>query len=1238
MNAAGAYAEVPEHPFAYLLHAADESSMIAVLNQIAAIAPWLSDGQLQDLAVGLSRRPADAGSAVRIALTASSQDELAGLASEAMRLLPGLGGPALGTRPGIYVGRGPGGGSESFGGTDPRDAGEVALVIAGQPDDTPDLPQRQLSRMVAVLRWLDDLGVEASAAIGHGIGELAGLVWAGAATAADARTLTALRSAALSAPPESAPGQLGETIRRLSSFKFRPPQRRLISGSTGREVGEPSAIAETLCAELFEARLAACDTGSIAGPAVSAAPSTRPGANGAEQGAPVRARSPLAEAIGTVCDSARLLVLTGRDQNVAAAVAALRPHRGDQREPDSPRSTLIIDGDPADDGSVAHTAAALFAAGVLARPAALYAGRPSRPFDIWREQIFLTQPCEAAAGPSAPERKPDSPVETDAADEGGQPELVNAATTEPAERQVPAGAMVDSPAQAPDSSVVGVAPWIRCYAERTQPTEPPLSAPDDQPWRLHTGGCESLSKKARELFQHDRGASRTLAIIGGLDDAAAREAAVLAASDAIGTGRLVAICQGPATAGLWETLHAEHPVVGVTVIRAPMTEGGLRAATRLAAAEPGVYRELSIGPDGTAAEPVLAILPEPGGGQFPFGPKDVVLVSRGSGAAALVLAQVLACSGAAVAVMGRDHPQRDDAVVGGLEQLRSAGARISYELVDLGDHATLVAAVRRVEARFGPVTAIGHSAGPGQPRVLAELTPAEVEEEVLRQTGPLDRLAAAARTATRGAERAGRLRLIVTSGSVIGRYGMAGEATSALVTGALADLAQRLSAATPGCRALHVDWPAWAGTSLGERADLADRMCRAGFTPMQVTDGSRLLLKLLATDGLPERVAVHGRVGVPAPRSIAAAAVTGPAAVAGSPPGDPPSTRFVERALVHYPGVELVAEARLSLLADPYLGDYMVDGVPVLPPVMALEAMAQAASVLAGASARRICLVRISAPIVLPAGTPGSQTVIRLAALRDGDAITVTLRSDNSGFALEHGRAVFGAAVPDLLGDGRHADARLAGEATGSSEPGGEPVDSAELYGSVFSQDGRFRRLATVRPAGPAGSRGAIGLADDTDELPWFGAVPPARAAIRHRLVLGSAGLNDATLQLVQACVPDRRLVFEGCDQVAFSGREAAGPVTIRAVRSSKAERVPSPRPTARRDVVQDPSCETNAEWTVDAVDCDGSVLIAWRGLRMRDAGPLPQRSAPGEREPQSSSLRDKWVASYHRSEVTAST
>ncbi len=486
---------------------------------------------------------------------------------------------------------------------------------------------------------------------------------------------------------------------------------------------------------------------------------------------------------------------------------------------------------------------------------------------------------------------------------------------------------------------------------------------------------------------------------------------MLAARDAISTGHLVAISPGPAAAGLWAALHAEHPSVGITVVRTAMTPDGLVAAQRIAAATPGAYRELSIGQDGAVAEPVMSPLHGLGGGDFPLGPQDVVLISRGSAAAGLALAQVLACSGATVAVVGREHPDRDEAAVAGLERLRGAGAKVGYELVALADHAALTAAVRRIEARFGRVTAISHAMGQVAPLALSQLTPARADELARKHTNPLDQMAAAVRAVARtsGAP-AAQPRLIVTFGSVTGRYGLAGESASALVTGAIADYGARLAAASPGCRALHIDWPAWSGEGLGQRADLAETMERAGFTAMPPEQGSRQLLKLLATEGLNGRVAVHGRVGVPAPRPVAAA---GPRS---GQHGGRASSRFVERVLLHYPGVELIAEASLSLLADPYLGDYQVDGVPVLPPAMALEAMAQAASVLAGAPVRNAADVSMSAPIVLPAGTPGSQTVIRLCALRDGDSVTVAIRSGNSGFAVDHGRAIFGSAQPGQPG------------------------------------------------------------------------------------------------------------------------------------------------------------------------------------------------------------------------------
>ncbi|HEX5190492.1 MAG TPA: hypothetical protein VFW16_13175, partial [Streptosporangiaceae bacterium] len=310
------------------------------------------------------------------------------------------------------------------------------------------------------------------------------------------------------------------------------------------------------------------------------------------------------------------------------------------------------------------------------------------------------------------------------------------------------------------------------------------------------------------------------------------------------------------------------------------------------------------------------------------------------------------------------------------------------------------------------------------------------------------------------------------------------------------------------------------------------------------------------------------------------------------------------RVLVHYPGVELIAEAKLSLLADPYLLDYQADGVPVLPPTMALEAMAQAAVALAGAPVRRASDVTMRAPIVLPAGTPASQTVIRIYALREGDAVSVSVRCDNSGFAVDHCRATFGAAVA----------AEADEQPSGWAEAAAESLPVGEVYESPLFQTGRFRLLTGVLLTGSRSASAEAGLTAAASQPPWFGAARPATARpARTGLVLGDAALADAALQVVQAFVPDRRMLFAGCDSVWFSDAAAtvaSGPARILAVQVPAArESAAVPRP---RSESGDHAGPGGPAWQVRIADAAGRTLISWNGLRMRDAGPL-QHQDPEE-------------------------
>jgi enediyne polyketide synthase len=1256
-------------PAAYLLHAPDRQQLAALASRIADVADWLSDSEMVDLACQLGRDARTQGPA-RIAIVAGDQAELARLARESVALLPGLSAGLVTTRTGIFA-------------ADNAD-GRITLLLSDEADasaisagsaDVVSSPEA-VKRSLATLRWLESLDVSATAAVGHGLGEIAGLAWAGVLSEGEVTEIGALRAEFLSGPAVRMLGPAGRHARygpdtqppapdtlsllraAVTQFRFGPPRRRLISTMTGRELATSGEVIDLIC----------------------------DGFTG---------RDRLAEAVIAGAEGATLLVETGPGRLLASTAARVC------RVP-----TVGLGSGSADGADLVWAAAGLFAAGAVGQVQPLFAGKQARPIDIWRDQVFITNPSQGAPDEQPaqsaelrpderPTRRPSHAARKGSSDhsparqpahaarkgsqdhrsgaaehgrsgaaESGrsaaepsrsataetgrsgaaesallrsaipqpavpqsavpQPAISGPAISEPAiseqdvlagptearsswgkpavelpasepalddlviapralngtaangtalgetalssaalNRAVPAGATLAA-ADACDP-VAGIAPWVRCFGEGLRPVADGARQGDDRLWRIRVAGSYPFPQEVDSVFGCGAAADRILAVIGDPAAPDALPAALLAAQDAASTGRLVVITTGPGLAGFFASLHAEQPALGITILRVPRTPGGLRSARRYATAEPGEFRELVIAADGTAHEPVLDAREVPGGGDFPLGARDVAVISRSSGGAALALAQVLACSGSAVAVIGRAAPEEDSEVVAGLEELRLAGARIAYEVVNAADPADMALAVQRIERRLGPVTAIAHAVGASAPVPVAELT-----------QQALDAHQAAARAGLRdliGPVTQQRLRLILTFGSVAARHGLPRQGLLAVASAALAAETEAAAAEIPGCRALHIELPGWSGDGMGSRPGLAASMSEGGMAAIRVGDASRLLLKMLAAPDLPSRIAVHGRVGVPGPRGTGSGG-TGSRGLAGP---------FRQEVRVHYPGIELVGDARLSLGTDPYLADYRVDGLPILPPVIALEALAQAACALAGRPLRQATAVTMDAPVVLPAG--GGETLIRVCALADGGKITAALRCEDSGMIVDHVRAEF------------RCDDPLAAGAPAAAEPRSAPVpaaagivDGAELYGPIFFQSGRFRRIASLTEIT---ARSCRAVARDSEDRAWFAHVPGDEPdELTGGLLLGSPGLNDATLQALQACAPDQRVWPAGCEAVSFRGELADGPVEIRAVAAVR--RPPPPELT----------------WDVEAVDSTGQALVTWHGVRLREGGSLP-REAP---------------------------
>lgn len=541
---------------------------------------------------------------------------------------------------------------------------------------------------------------------------------------------------------------------------------------------------------------------------------------------------------------------------------------------------------------------------------------------------------------------------------------------------------------------------------------------------------------------------------------------------------------------------------------------------------------------------------------------DVLLASgAGKGIGAEAALALVRGTGAKLAILGRSDPAGDDELRGNLERIERAGVDVRYVAADVADAGAARAAVERI----GPVTAILHAAGTNEPRLLTEIDAPLVQATVAPKVDGLANLVAAVDP--------GGLRLLVAFGSIIARTGMRGEGHYALANEwmrlAVDELAERL----PDCRATTLEWSVWAGAGMGERLGRVEALARAGVTPISPEDGTALLLGVAAAPSTPPAIVACGRFGE--------------APTLRLEPAELPLSRFIERPLVHYPGTELVVECALSPETDPYLLDHALDGLPLLPAVAGLEAMAQAATALIGRDVAAFEDVRLSRPIAVPAD--GARR-IRVAALAHDDGrVEVAIRSEETGFDVDHFRAVCNTGASGPAGAERAGSdvAAAGGDAAGAERrASGHAAENEhlalgdELYGRLLFHGDRFRRVRAYRHLS---ARRCVAEVDTDPAAAWFSAY------VSQALALGDLGARDAFIHAAQACIPHRRVLPVSVERI-----ELFAPLETRAVVTA----------------VQRWADETELSYDLVVEDEHGKILETWRGLVLRAVAPLPEPDA----------------------------
>ncbi|HVF90428.1 MAG TPA: SDR family NAD(P)-dependent oxidoreductase [Blastocatellia bacterium] len=282
-----------------------------------------------------------------------------------------------------------------------------------------------------------------------------------------------------------------------------------------------------------------------------------------------------------------------------------------------------------------------------------------------------------------------------------------------------------------------------------------------------------------------------------------------------------------------------------------------------------------------------------------------------------------------------------------------------------------------------------------------------------------------------------------------------------------------------------------------------------------------------------------------------------------------PLLRFLERPRVYYPGVELIAESDLSSDTDPYLVDHVYQNERLLPAVVGLEAMSQVAMALDGSGLPPVFEdVEFSRPVVVPGGR---SITIRVAAyVREPGLIEVVLRSEETAFQADHFRGVcrFTKREGELEGEPLFSRG-LRPEATRVD------IDPArDLYGSILFHTGRFRLLKGYEMLTATECVAEVGMPSSN---PWFGGfLPPA-------LVLGDPSVRDAAIHAVQACIPHATLLPVGIDRLTPSSTIGSANTFVRA-----------------RERFRDGNLFV---YDLDVADEQGRLLERIEGLRLRMVG-----------------------------------
>jgi malonyl CoA-acyl carrier protein transacylase/NADP-dependent 3-hydroxy acid dehydrogenase YdfG len=337
--------------------------------------------------------------------------------------------------------------------------------------------------------------------------------------------------------------------------------------------------------------------------------------------------------------------------------------------------------------------------------------------------------------------------------------------------------------------------------------------------------------------------------------------------------------------------------------------------------------------------------------------------------------------------------ERLHSALAAIQAVRGSGGEAYYHAVDLTDPAAVAAVMADIRDRHGRVDVLAHAAGLDISHAIADKEPREFDQVFdVKSDGLFNLLHAADVDGL-------PVGAVVAFSSVAGRFGNVGQTDYAAANDLLCKIMSSFRTTRPGTRGIAIDWTAWGGLGMATRGSIPKVMAMAGIEMLAPEAGISWVGQELAAAPFSGEVVAGGRLGV----LTAEQDLTGgldPGAIDTSAAG--PMIGSITGMGV-YSG--LSAETTLDPAAQPFLYDHRIDGTPVLPGVMGIEAFAAlAALAVPGMRVADVEQVDFAAPLKFYRDQPRTFTV------------TATIRPDGADLiadcVLSASRLLAGEQVP----------------------------------------------------------------------------------------------------------------------------------------------------------------------------------------------------------------------------------